>query len=76
MKTKKKWSWTEAQKRRHTPGRYHYLNNVPSDFVRKFIKANRTKEKKCMHKLLRGDDPDFIDFSPMYPKRCAAWIYF
>jgi hypothetical protein len=76
MRNKKRWSWTEAQRRRHLKGRYHYWNNVPSDFVRQFNKANRTKAKKSMHKLMRGDDPDFIDFSPMYSKRCAAWIYF
>lgn len=76
MKTKKRWSWTEAQRRRHTPGRYHYWSNVPSDFVRQFNKANRTKEKVSMHEFIRGGDPDFIDFSPKYPKRCAGWIYF
>jgi hypothetical protein len=76
MKTKKSWSWTEAQRRRHTPGRYHYWNNVPSDFVRQFNKANRTKAKKSIHEVMLGKDPDFIDFSSRYPKRCAGWIYF
>lgn len=76
MKRKKRWSWTEAQKRRHLVGRYHYWLNVPSDFVRQFNKANRTKENESIHKLMSGEDPDFIDFSPRYSKRCAGWIYF
>ena len=76
MKTKKRWSWTEAQRRRHTPGRYHYWSNVPSDFVRQFNKANRTKEKVTIHKFIRSENSDLIDFSPRHPKRCAGWIYF
>lgn len=76
MRNKKRWSWTQKQKRRHTPGRYHHWSNVPRDFVRNFTEANRTKEKRDLKKVMSGWDLDFIDFTPKYPRRCAGWIYF
>jgi hypothetical protein len=75
MKTKKRWSWTEKQRRRHTRGRYHHWSNVPNHYVKKFIESNRTKEKRDVKKVMLGFDPDKIDFSPRYQKRCARWFY-
>jgi hypothetical protein len=58
--SKKRWAWTEAQRRKHqtsNPGWY----SVPKWYCRLLNKENKACEKAYLKKIMKGDDPDFVE---------------
>jgi hypothetical protein len=57
--SKKRWAWTESQKRKHySLKRYE---SVPKMFIRFEHKENKTYEKIYLHKVKNGYDVDYLE---------------
>ena len=74
--SKKKWAWTEAQKRKH------WSLNLPSwsrgptrEFIVEYHRANRAYEKAMINKIINGylDEDSYIGIK--YHPSCAKWFW-
>lgn len=73
--SKKRWAWTEAQKRKHWS-----LNDgsgwsigPPSWYCRPYHRSNKVREKVYLHKIMKGLDPDELVLNPKHHHRSAGW---
>lgn len=73
--SKKRWAWTEAQKRKHFSARCWNDKTPPSWYCNVYNRKNRNKSKRTLYKVINGWDIDYLDFSPQYHHRCAGWFW-
>ncbi len=61
--SKKRWAWTEAQKRKHrTCGWTRYGSGVPKWFCREFSQKWKNSCNANLKKVKLGEDPDNLYF--------------
>lgn len=75
--SKKRWAWTESQKRRKSCEKYRSCSwgSVPAFFRRDLNKQTKAKERLDVNKLMKGFAEDEIDFTPRHHPSSAGWLW-
>lgn len=75
--SKKRWAWTEAQKRKHfTKSNMRCCSGgAPKWFCKTFRKYDKNRCKKALHELIKGADPEDFIFNPKYNESSAKWFW-
>jgi len=71
--SKKRWAWTEAQKRKHWSDKR--FGSVPKYFCKNLHKENKTCEKEYLQKIKRGFDSDLLELKIKNQQSSAGYIY-
>lgn len=70
--SKKRWAWTEAQRRKHqtsNPGWY----SVPKWYCRLLHKENKSCERTYIDKIMKGEDPYIIELKIKNQRSSAGY---
>jgi len=74
--SKKRWAWTEAQKRKHFSKNMRCCSGgVPKWFCKTLRKHDKIRCKKVLHDLTKGADPEDFTFNPKYNESSAKWLW-
>ena len=75
-KSKKRWAWTETQKRKHWSDNFrHWNGGVPRWFCRFLDNADKRRCQKALLELKNGGDPEEFIFNPKYKGSSAKWLW-
>ena len=72
--SKKRWAWTEAQKRKHHPFS-KWSCGAPKWYCKTFHKKYKNIAKKSLHKVKREYDPDTLDYRTHNHRNIAKWYW-
>ena len=73
--SKKRWAWTEAQKRKHWSLNGWRYDSPPKWYCDVFDHTNNAIVKKAITDIKFGVDPDDVSFSPRYNNNTAKWYW-
>jgi hypothetical protein len=74
--SKKRWAWTEAQKRKSRNSYHHWPKSAPSWYCKEYDNREKTFAKNQLHKVLRGYHPDDLSLWKRYSHRYSAtWMW-
>ena len=74
-RSKKRWAWTEAQKRKHHPF-CKWNMNAPKWYCKTFHVKEKQKVQMELKKCKLGVDPDELNLYPRYNNRhIACWYW-
>ena len=74
--SKKRWAWTEAQKRNHwSDQKYNWSGGVPRWFCRILDKSDKRRCQMALRELKNGADPEEFTFNPKYNNSSAKWLW-
>lgn len=73
--SKKRWAWTEAQKRKHFPKHRNWYSGPPNWFCKLLEKSDKSKCQKALLELKNGGDPEDFIFNPKYKGSSAKWLW-
>lgn len=76
--SKKRWAWTEAQKRKHWSINYHgnFSGGAPKWFCKIFHNSDKRRLQKYLLEVKHGADPDDVVYNPRYNNKGAKWYWF
>lgn len=69
--SKKRWAWTESQKRNHYSLKHQ--DSVPNWFCKFEHKENKTYVKRYLHKVKNGYDVDYLELKIKNQDSSAGW---
>ena len=75
--SKKRWAWTEAQKRKHwsVTASWRYYDSPPRWFCKIFDNHDKRRCQKALRELKNGGDPEDFIFNPKYNGSSAKWLW-
>ena len=73
--SKKRWAWTEAQKRKHWTQNHWTYDSPPKWCCDKFDNANNTIVKKALKDIKFGMEPDDVEFGEKFVNNSAKWYW-
>lgn len=73
--SKKRWAWTEAQKRKDQSSSSGW-QSVPTFICRIEHRENKTYVKKYLHKIKLGFDPDYEEIKIKNQDSSAGYNWF
>ena len=75
-KSKKRWAWTKAQKRKHWSLRdKRKSSSVPKWFCKSLDKTDKNRLRSYIQKIKKGSDPDNVVYNPKYNNKGAKWLW-
>ena len=71
--SKKRYGWTEKQIRNHRCKQWR--RTAPKWYCRLLNKANKTKTKNSIHKVMLDYDLDLLEFGKTNHRHEAEWLW-
>jgi hypothetical protein len=71
--SKKRWAWTEAQKRKHWSTQFY--DAPPSWFCRIIDNEDKRRCQMALRELKNGNDPEEFIFNPKNNGSSAKWLW-
>ena len=73
-KSKKRHAWSEKQLRKTTQGS-QWRRTAPQWLCKFENKINKTKTKRALYRILKGYNPEILEFGRINHRHSAGWLW-
>lgn len=74
--SKKRWAWTEAQRRKEWSENEFCRKSPPHWFTKILDNSDKRRLQKYLKEVKWGNDPDDVFYNPKYNNSSAKWLWF